>query len=157
VADLVKRGIDTEQIHRLVYDTYSENRMRLLGYCLSERMVVLNEMNTAYIWLTQEDLAKFSFSPGDTEGVVNYALSIKNVSFAALFTEKKSCIRISFRSKNDFSVNEFAKEHFQGGGHRNASGGDSYLNMEETLKKFTELLPRYSEELKAAAAKSAIL
>lgn len=157
VADLITKGIDSEQIHRLVYDTYSENRMRLLGYCLSERMVVLKDLCTAYIWLTQEDLDKFSFSPGDTEGVVNYALAIKNISFAALFTEKKSCIRISFRSKNDFSVNEFAREHFQGGGHRNASGGDSYLGMEETLKKFTDLLPLYKEELVAAAAKSSIL
>ncbi len=157
VADLIKKGIDTEKIHRLVYDTYSENRMRLLGYCLSEKMVVLNEFCTAYISLTKEDLDRFSFQPGDTEGVVNYALSIKNISFAVLFTEKKDCIRISFRSKSDFSVNDFARQHYSGGGHRNAAGGDSYLSMEETLKVFEGLLPIYKDKLVAAAHKSSVL
>ena len=154
VADLIKKGVDTEKVHRLVYDTYSENRMRLLGYCLSEKLVVLNEFNTAYIWLTKEDLDKFSFKPGDTEGVVNYALSIKNISFAALFTEKKTCIRISFRSKSNFSVNDFARKHYKGGGHLNAAGGDSYLNMEETLKEFQSLLPQYKSQLIDAARES---
>lgn len=157
VADLIKKGVDTEKVHRLVYDTYSENRMRLLGYCLSEKLVVLPEYCTAYIWLTKADLDKFSFQPGDTEGVVNYALSIKGISFAALFTEKKSCIRISFRSKADFSVNEFARKHYTGGGHLNAAGGDSYLPMHETITKFEELLPPYKEALIAAAEKSAVL
>ncbi len=157
VADLIKKGVDTELIHRLVYDTYSENRMRLLGYCLSEKLVVLNEFSTAYISLTKEDMAKFSFQPGDTEGVVNFALSIKNISFAAFFTEKKESVRISFRSKSDFSVNEFAKAHYGGGGHKNAAGGDSSLSMEETLKQFTELLPLYKDALVSAAQKSSIL
>ncbi len=157
VADLIKKGIDTEKIHRLVYDTYSENRMRLLGYCLSEKMVVLDEFCTAYISLTKEDLDRFSFQPGDTEGVVNYALSIKNISFAVLFTEKKDCIRISFRSKSDFSVNDFARQHYAGGGHRNAAGGDSYLSIEETLKGFEAILPLYREKLVSAALKSTIL
>lgn len=157
VADLIKKGVDTEKVHRLVYDTYSENRMRLLGYCLSEKLIVLPEYCTAYISLTNEDLDKFSFQPGDTEGVVNYALSIKNISFAALFTQKKTCIRISFRSKSDFSVNEFARKHYQGGGHLNAAGGDSYLSMDETLKKFEELLPTYKDALVNAARNSSIL
>lgn len=157
VADLIKKGVDTEKVHRLVYDTYSENRMRLLGYCLSEKLVVLEEYCTAYISLTRADLEKFSFQPGDTEGVVNYALSIKNISFAALFTEKKNCIRISFRSKADFSVNEFARAHYEGGGHLNAAGGDSYLTMEETLAKFEKLLPQYSGALQQAARKSSVL
>lgn len=157
VADLIRIGIDTEQIHRLVYDTYSESRMRLLGYCLSEKLVVLKEYCTAYISLTAEDLKRFSFQPGDTEGVVNYALSIKDVTMAALFTEKKECIRISFRSKCDFSVNDFARKHFGGGGHRNASGGDSYISMEETLTKFTSLLPDYKDALLSAAEKSSVI
>ena len=157
VADLIKKGVDTEKVHRLVYDTYSENRMRLLGYCLSEKLVVLHDYCTAYISLTKEDLEKFSFQPGDTEGVVNYALSIKNISFAALFTEKKSCIRISFRSKADFSVNDFARKYYGGGGHLNAAGGDSYLPMDETLRKFEELLPEYKVQLNEAAIKSSVL
>jgi bifunctional oligoribonuclease and PAP phosphatase NrnA len=154
VADLIKKGVDTELIHRLVYDTYSENRMRLLGYSLSEKLIVLNEFSTAYIYLTKEDLKRFSFEPGDTEGVVNYALAIKNISFAALFTEKNKCIRISFRSKADFSVNDFAKKHYGGGGHRNAAGGDSYKSMEQTLQEFEKLLPLYKEKLLAAVQKS---
>ncbi|HLO92177.1 MAG TPA: bifunctional oligoribonuclease/PAP phosphatase NrnA [Lentimicrobium sp.] len=157
VADLIRKGVDTEKIHRLVYDTYSENRMRLLGYCLSEKLIVIPEYCTAYISLTGEDLEKFSFQPGDTEGVVNYALSIKNVSFAALFTQKKSCIRISFRSKADFSVNEFARKHYGGGGHLNAAGGDSYQPMAETLEAFEQLLPQYKIALQDAARKSSVL
>lgn len=151
VAQLVRQGIDCIAIHRLVYDTYSESRMRLLGFCLSERMVVLQEQATAYIWLTMEDLNKFNFKPGDTEGVVNYALSIKGIVMAALFSERKDKIRISFRSKGDFSVNEFARAHYSGGGHRNASGGDSTLPMQETLKQFESTLAQYEDELKLTA------
>ncbi|MFH1119762.1 MAG: bifunctional oligoribonuclease/PAP phosphatase NrnA [Bacteroidota bacterium] len=157
VSNLVKSGVDTEQVHRLVYDTYSESRMRLLGFCLSERMVVLSEYGTAYIWLTKEDLSRFDFKPGDTEGVVNYALSIRNISFAALFTEKNDRIRISFRSKGAYSVNNFAREHYQGGGHRNAAGGDSFQSMELTLSTFEALLPRYQESLIKAAMESSVL
>ena len=142
-ASLIKKGIDAEQIHRSVYDTYSENRMRLLGFCLSDRLIVNLKYKTAYIWLTQNDLARFNHQVGDTEGVVNYALSIEGVTLAALFTEGNGRVRISFRSKGEFSVNEFARKHYNGGGHRNASGGDSFIGMAETLKKFDELLPLY--------------
>lgn len=151
VAQLVRQGIDCEAIHRLVYDTYSESRMRLLGFCLSERMVVLHEFATAYIWLSIDDLKQFNFKPGDTEGVVNYALSIKGISFAALFTEKKDKVRISFRSKGSFSVNEFAKNLYNGGGHRNASGGDSVLSLKETLSNFESVLPDYQHQLRQTA------
>lgn len=157
VAKLVKSGVDTEQVHRLVYDTYSESRMRLLGFCLSERMIVLDDYGTAYIYLSQQDLQRFNFKSGDTEGVVNYALSIRNISFAAFFTEKSDRIRISFRSKGSFSVNDFAREHYQGGGHRNAAGGDSFLPLETTLKNFKELLPLYQKEILFAARQSSVL
>ncbi len=157
VSKLVQKGVDTERVHRLVYDTYSEGRMRLLGFCLSERMVVLHELSTAYIWLKKSDLQRFGFKPGDTEGVVNYALSIKDISFAALFTEKSDRIRISFRSKGDFSVNNFAREHYEGGGHRNAAGGDAFVSMEQTLSKFEGLLLLYKDELLNAARQSSQL
>ncbi len=157
VSQLVQKGVDTEQVHRLVYDTYSEGRMRLLGFCLSERMVVLHKSATAYIWLNRSDMERFGFRPGDTEGVVNYALSIKDISFAALFTEKSDRIRISFRSKGDFSVNNFARLHYQGGGHRNAAGGDSFLPMEQTLSGFEELLVIYKDNLLEAARQSSML
>lgn len=146
-ADLISKGVDVEKLHRLVYDTYSESRMRLLGFCLSERMKVLPEMNTAYIWLSMDDLEKFNYQPGDTEGVVNYALSIENIVLAALFTERNDRVRISLRSKGSFSVNDFARNHFQGGGHRNAAGADSFLSLEKTLLSFEALLPEYKQKL----------
>ncbi len=147
VAELYKLGIDGVNIHRQVYDTFSESRMRLLGYCLSEKMVVKQKLNTAYIFLTIPELERFNFNPGDTEGVVNYSLAIKGIRLAALFTEKEDKIRISFRSAGSFDVNIFARKHFNGGGHRNAAGGDSFLSMDKTLEKFERLLNEYEEEL----------
>jgi bifunctional oligoribonuclease and PAP phosphatase NrnA len=146
-AELISKGINVEKIHRQVYDTYSESRMRLLGHCLGKRLKVLPQYATAYIWLTKADLAEFDYQPGDTEGVVNYALSIQNVALAALFTERDDRVRLSLRSKGSFSVNEVARNHFKGGGHRNAAGADSFESMEDTLARFEALLPGYQEEL----------
>ena len=144
---LISTGINVEKIHRMVYDTYSESRMRLLGYCLSDRLKVLPQYGTAYIWLTIEDLKKFDYLPGDTEGVVNYALSIQNISLAALFTEREDRIRLSLRSKGEFSVNELARKHYKGGGHRNAAGADSFESMELTIAHFESLLAEYGPML----------
>jgi len=140
-AELIKCGIDGEHIHRLVYDTYSINRMRLLGYCLSEKLKVFPEFKTAYISLTKEDLDKFVYKIGDTEGVVNYALSIDGITLAALFMERDGNIKVSMRSKGDASVNDICRKYFQGGGHHNAAGGNSYVSMPETLEYFEKLLP----------------
>jgi len=115
-------------------------------------MKVLPEHATAYIWLTKEDLEKYDYQQGDTEGVVNYALSIENVAVAALFTERDDRVRVSLRSKGTFSVNEFARAHFNGGGHRNAAGGDIFKNMPETLAWFESLLPGYSGEIHKSLA-----
>jgi phosphoesterase RecJ-like protein len=147
-AELVEIGIDPEKIHQKVYDTNSENRLRLLGFSISEKLVVLNEYNTAYIYLSKKDLQKFKFKSGDTEGVVNYALSIENINFAAIFIEKKNVVRISFRSKGKFSVNTFARKYYDGGGHQNAAGGNSYISLKNTIKKFEELLPSHKNEIK---------
>jgi len=146
-AKLIEAGVDVEKIHRLVYDTYSESRMRLLGLCLGDRLKVLPEFSTAYIWLTRDDLQNFNYQPGDTEGVVNYALSISNISLAALFIERDDRVRISLRSKGNFSVNELARAHFKGGGHKNAAGADSFDSLDDTLARFEELLTRYKQEL----------
>lgn len=146
-SSLIKAGIDVERIHRMVYDTYSESRMRLLGRCLETNMKVLPEYATAYIWLTKEELDKYNYQQGDTEGVVNYALSIQNVAVAALFTERGDRVRVSLRSKGEFSVNEFARAHCNGGGHRNAAGGDVFKTMPETLIWFESLLPAYKNEI----------
>jgi len=140
ISRLIAMGIDGEDIHRKVYDTYSEDRMRLLGYCLSERLRILDKYATSYIYLTKEDLKKFSYKHGDTEGFVNYGLSIKKINFTAIFVEREDRIRISFRSMNGFNVNEYARKYFKGGGHKNAAGADSFLSMEETLKYFEQSL-----------------
>lgn len=147
VAKLFKLGIDGQNIHRLVYDTYSEYRLRLLGYSLSEKFIVKAEYHTAYIYLTRAELLRFNYKIGDTEGLVNYALSIRGINLAVLFVEKEGAIRLSIRSKGDFSVNDFARKHFNGGGHRNAAGGDSYLSMDETIQFFESLLPEYKNAL----------
>jgi bifunctional oligoribonuclease and PAP phosphatase NrnA len=151
-AKLINTGMDVERVHRMVYDTYSESRMRLLGHCLSSNMKILPEFATAYIWLAKEDLAQYDYQQGDTEGVVNYALSIQNVAVAALFTERDDRIRVSLRSKGEFSVNEFARAHCNGGGHRNAAGGDIFKTMTETLTWFESLLPAYSDEIQKSLA-----
>jgi len=141
-AELIKYGIDGCLIHNLVYDNNSENRVKLLGFSLCERMKVIPEYSTAYIVLSKNDLRKFNHQIGDTEGLVNYPLSIKNIVISALFTENNKKIRISFRSKGDISVNDIAK-HFDGGGHKNAAGGTSWLTMEETISKFKKILSDY--------------
>lgn len=147
VADLVSKGISPGYIHRLVYDTYSESRLRLLGYCLSDKLTVLPDLYTAYIALSKAELKRFDHQVGDTEGVVNYALSIEGIKLAVLMTERDDRIRISFRSKGSFSVNLLAREHFLGGGHRNAAGGDSFATLDETILKLKQVLLQYKDEL----------
>lgn len=147
IADLMEAGAENYKIHERVYDTSSENRLRLLGFSLKEKLIVLPEFNTAYLALSQAELEMFNHKSGDTEGLVNYALSINGIKFAAFFSEKDGIIKISFRSKGDFSVKEFSSKYFSGGGHKNASGGRSELPLKDTLKKFLDLLPTYKSEL----------
>lgn len=146
-ADLYHKGIDGEHIHRLVYDTYSEGRLRLLGYAISEKLVVLHEFHTAYIYLSKEDLDRFDYQVGDTEDIVNYGLSVAGINLAALFSEKDGVVRVSLRSKGNFSVNDIARKYFNGGGHVNAAGANSYVSLEETVRIFVEMLPDYKEKL----------
>jgi len=147
-ADLFRLGIDGEHIHRMIYDTYSESRLRLLGYAVSEGLTVLPDLNTAYIVLTKAVLKRFNYQVGDTEGLVNYALSIKDINLAALFMEREDEVKVSFRSKGNFSVDRIAREHFNGGGHRNASGANCETTLAETIEKFLSLLPQFSNNLK---------
>ncbi|MDH5476367.1 MAG: bifunctional oligoribonuclease/PAP phosphatase NrnA [Cyclobacteriaceae bacterium] len=146
-AALVEKGADTSKVAKLIYDTNSENRLRLLGYALSENLIVLSEYNTAYFALSEKILKKFNAQMGDTEGLVNYALSIKGIKLAALFKESDDGIKMSFRSVNSFSVNELARTHFNGGGHKNAAGGKSEMSLEDTVHKFENLLKKYKIEL----------
>lgn len=147
VSKLIELGINKDKIHWNIYDKYSTDRMRLLGYCLYKKMEVFPEYNTAFISITKEELRDFSFTSGDSEGFVNYPLSIKGICFTAIFIEKEKNVKISFRSKGEFSTNKFSEENFNGGGHKNASGGYSNESLEKTLKRFRELLPKYKKEL----------
>jgi bifunctional oligoribonuclease and PAP phosphatase NrnA len=148
IAALYRAGIDGEHIHRLVYDTYSENRLRLLGFSISEKLVVLPEYHTAYIYLSLEDLDRFHHQIGDTEDIVNFALSIKDINLAALFTERDDLVKVSLRSKGRFAVNEICRKYFNGGGHVNAAGANCYTTLDETVKTFVEMLPFYQQQLK---------
>lgn len=147
VAELIGKGVDAEQAHRLVYDTFSENRLRLLGYAISERMLVWPHLHTAVIYLTKEDLSRFHYQVGDTEGVVNYPLSMDNVNLAVLITEKEKKIKISFRSKGDFNVNLLARNHFNGGGHKNAAGGQIVSDVPKTIEAIKAALKPLKEKL----------
>jgi phosphoesterase RecJ-like protein len=147
VGELMRHGIEKDQIYSNVYDAFTEDRMRLQGYCMQEKMVILPKFRTAYISLTDEELRKFHHRKGDTEGFVNIPFSVKGIRFTAFFVEKKDRIKVSFRSRGDFPVNRVASDHFNGGGHINAAGGDSLLSMEETLAHFESLLPNYAKLL----------
>ncbi|KAB1159829.1 bifunctional oligoribonuclease/PAP phosphatase NrnA [Tenacibaculum aiptasiae] len=148
IADLIDKGAENDKIHSNVHDANSYNRLLLLGQALSN-MKVLPEYKTAYITLSEEEKKRFSYEKGDTEGVVNYALSLKGIVFAAIFIEDKEqgIIKMSLRSKGKFSVNQFARNYFNGGGHDNAAGGKSLESMKSTISKFTALLPKYKNEL----------
>lgn len=146
-AALVAHGADPAAISKLIYDTNSLERLRLLGFVLSQKLHVLPEFKTAYISLNAEEIKKFGSQTGDTEGLVNYGLSIKGIKLSVMITDRKENIKLSFRSLGSFSVNDFARTHFQGGGHRNAAGGQTNLTLDETLKKFIELLPTYKDQL----------
>ncbi len=144
---LVDAGIDKDCIYSSIYDSYSESRMKLMGYCMSEKMVVVRDLNTAYIYLDKEELERFDHQTGDTEGFVNIPFSIKGIRLSALFIEKNSCVKVSFRSKGALSVDRIAADHFNGGGHINAAGGEETLSLKETIAKFESIVKLYKDEL----------
>ncbi len=146
-ADLIALGADVSAVGRLIYDNNSIDRLRFTGYALYHKMTVLSEYRTAYFAISAEELKKYNHKTGDTEGLVNHGLSIKGIVLSALLIERPDTIRISLRSKGNFSVNEFARAHFDGGGHTNAAGGRSDIGLEETVKKFEDLIKSYKTEL----------
>ena len=141
IAELIDLGVENTEIPTLLFDNSSYSRLQLLGRAL-QNMKVFTAQHTAYTTLTQDELNLFDYVKGDTEGIVNYGLSIKGIVFTAIFIENKEekIIKISFRSQGDFDVNQFARDHFNGGGHRNAAGGKSEVSMEETIRKFEDLI-----------------
>ncbi len=146
VAELIDKGAENDRIHSNTFNMNSVGTLHLLGQALNN-LKVLPEYHTAFITLSQEEKERYNCQKGDTTGIVNYALSVKDVYFAVIFIQEQDMIKISFRSLGKFSVNQFARNHFEGGGHDNASGGKSLLSMEETIDKFIRLLPQYKLEL----------
>lgn len=141
IAELIDLGVENTEIPTLLFDNSSFGRLQILGRAL-QNMKVLTENKTAYTTLTQEELDSFNYIKGDTEGIVNYGLSIKGIVFAAIFIENvaEKIIKISFRSQGSFDVNVFARDHFNGGGHSNAAGGKSEMSMKDTIAKFEDLV-----------------
>jgi len=147
IAELIGKGANNSKIHDLVYDNFSENRVKLLGYCLYQKLLFFKENNSAIISLTAEELERFNFQKGDTEGVVNYALTIEDVIFAVFIAEKEGMVKLSLRSKGDFKVNEIAKKYFNGGGHMNAAGGISDVSVEKTIEILKKIFEEYKTQL----------
>jgi phosphoesterase RecJ-like protein len=143
VAELIDAGAVNWRIHELVYSNSSEERLRFLGHCLSQKLEVLPAYNTALITVNGAELDKYHVNTGDTEGIVNYALSITGIRLAAFIVERKDKVKLSLRSKGDFPANEICKKYFNGGGHRNAAGGTSEQTLEQVTNQFKTILPEY--------------
>jgi phosphoesterase RecJ-like protein len=147
VAGLKDKGLQHSVVHEHLYDNFSESRLRFIGNTLLNRMQVFYEYNTALIAIPQADLIKYEIKTGDTEGLVNYPLSIEGIKFAAIIIDRGEERKCSFRSKGDFDVNTFARNHFDGGGHYNAAGGQSRETLENVVSKFIKTLPEYRDSL----------
>ena len=147
ISELIKKGIDKDKIYRSVYQVFSECRIRLMGYILYEKMKTYPEYHAALITLTQEELDRFNYIPGDTEGFVNLPLEIKGTRFVAFMREEKEMnggIKVSLRSVGNFPCNEFAAKFFNGGGHKNASGGEFFGPIEEAVLIFEQGLKEFN-------------
>jgi bifunctional oligoribonuclease and PAP phosphatase NrnA len=155
VAGLIGHGANHEKIQEALFNTNSEARLRLLGFALSEKMEIFPQYHAAIISLTREELKKYNFKIGDTEGFVNYPLSIKGIIFSAFFMENEDKIKISFRSKGGFAVNDFSASHFNGGGHHNASGGESRETLAAAIQRLKALFPGYAQSLEEEYLKEA--
>lgn len=147
ISELIKKGVNKDKIYNQVYNTYSADRFRLMGYALSEKMRIYPEYKAALISLTKEEQEKFNFQKGDAEGFVNIPLSIQGIIFSAFFREDENKIKISLRSQGSFPVNTISSEYFNGGGHLNAAGGESRKTMDETIQLFESILPQYKDLL----------
>ncbi len=148
-ADLIDMGLDSSYVQRMIYDSNTENRIRLLGHALSDCLVVRQDLKTAYFVLKQKDTRKYNTQSGDTEGIVNYALSIEGIDFAAILIDYGNEVRMSFRSVGTFSVADFARTYFGGGGHHNAAGGKSTAPMKKVVEQFESLIEEHRSELTA--------
>ncbi|MCD7938208.1 MAG: bifunctional oligoribonuclease/PAP phosphatase NrnA [Tannerellaceae bacterium] len=143
ISELIKKGIDKDEIYRKVNQVSSEGRLRLMGYLLYEKMKVYPEQQTALLTLDRKELARFNYRPGDTEGFVNLPLGMNGVSFSVFLREDEEYIKVSLRSVGDFPCNEFAARYFHGGGHKNASGGEFLGSLEDAIQVFEKGLKEF--------------
>lgn len=149
-AFLIENGLNNAAVHEHIFDTNTENRIKLVSYSLLEKLVIMRDYETAYISLTQAEQERFHAAKGDTEGLVNQALSLEGIKMAVFFKESDGIIKISFRSVGQIPVNDLARGHFYGGGHQNAAGGKHIGKMEDAVSKFVTILPNFVEENKEA-------
>ena len=146
VAVLVERGISIPAIHNSVYNAYTEGRARLFGYAINRKMELIEDGTVAYMSLLESEMRRFQFQQGDSEGFVNYALTIKKVKMSAMFLAHRKFIRVSLRSRGDVDVNLFDRRYFNGGGHHNAAGGKSYDTMQQTIDRYVRAVREFAEE-----------
>ncbi len=146
-ADLVERGVNDTAVQDRIFNSQKEKNLRLLGHCLTNRLEILPEYRTGIIWLTKRDYDDFQIQRGDTEGIVNYLLMLKEVRLAIFIHNQPTVVKMSMRSKGDFDVQELCRTHFSGGGHKNASGAHSYDSLKATLDKIKEILPLYKDAI----------
>jgi phosphoesterase RecJ-like protein len=142
-AFLIEKGVKHFEVHEAVFDTNTIDRIRLKGYALSEKLVLIPGIPVAYASLSEEELNRFNYQKGDTEGLVNQILGIQGIKMAVFFAEKDGKVKISFRSKGEYVVNQLANDHFEGGGHAYASGGISFVSLDETIAKFVTNVKNY--------------
>ena len=147
VAKLIAHGADNSKISKNIYDKNSIDRLRFLGYALSKNLEVMIDQRVAYFALSQEELRTYNSKTGDTEGLVNYALSIEGITLAALFKEADDGVKISLRSIGEFPANQMAGDFFNGGGHRNAAGGKLETSLTEAVDIFKSALVGYKDKL----------
>ena len=146
VSHLAATGISIPDIHINVYNSFTEGRARLFGYVINRKMKIFHNGTVSHMSITEDEMRRFWFQQGDSEGFVNYPLTIKKMKMSAMFTEHSDFIRVSLRSRGDIDVNLFAQRYFNGGGHKNAAGGKSFMSMEETLKHYEKCVKEYAAE-----------
>ncbi|MEM7572606.1 MAG: bifunctional oligoribonuclease/PAP phosphatase NrnA [Bacteroidota bacterium] len=149
-AKLLEIGVDDNRVQDQIWNSMTEKQLRLLGHCLINRMDIIPEYHTGLIYLTKEDYAHFDIQRGDTEGIVNYLLRMPNIMIAGFIHEQPTIVKLSLRSKGNMDVQQICKTHFRGGGHKNAAGGASFSPLRSTLRRFTQLLPEYADQIRAA-------
>ena len=146
VAVLVEKGISIPELHNNVYNAYTEGRARLFGYVINRKMEIIQDGTVAYMSLMENEMRRFQFQQGDSEGFVNYALTIKKMKMSAMFLAHRKFIRVSLRSRGDVDVNLFARKYFNGGGHKNAAGGKSFVSMQETIDHYIKSVKEFAQD-----------